>query len=161
MWDENGQVRPLEYRYKRRGLGRNRDTGLDFDWKRGTVTNLQGDTWGLEKTEGVQDKLSYQIQLQKDIMEGRKELAYQIAQNDHLRSYRFEIVGKEVLDTPLGKVNTVKIMRSRKDSDRSTYAWLAKDWHYLLARMQQEEDGESQSINISRARVNGKTITRF
>lgn len=160
-WDEKGNVRPLEYSYKRRGLGRNRDAGLRFDWDRGTVTNLQGETWKLEKTEGVQDKLSYQIQLQKDIMEGRDELAYEIAQNNHLRSYRFEIIGEEVLDTPLGKVNTVKIMRSRKDNDRATYAWMAKNWHYLLARMQQEEDGESQSIYISRAQVNGKAIKQF
>jgi hypothetical protein len=160
-WDEKGQVRPLEYNYKRRGVGRSRESALSFDWSNRTVTNMQGETWQMDTKKRVQDKLSYQIQLQKDIMEGRNELDYAIADNDNLRDYRFDIVENEVLDTPLGKVNTIKIKRSREDSDRVTYAWMATDWHYLLVRLKQYEDGDSQSININKAKVNGKAIKKF
>ena len=52
-------------------------------------------------------------------------------------------------------------MRSRKNHDRVTYAWLAKDWDYLLVRLQQQEDGDSHTISITKAELNGERIKRF
>lgn len=161
-WDEDGNVRPLRYSYKRRGLGRNRDRQLVFDWDAGTVTNvLENKSWQMDVSKNIQDQLSYQIQLQRDLINGRENLHYLIADKGGLREYNFEIVGEEVLDTPLGKVNTVKVMHSRKNHNRVTYAWLAKDWDYLLVRLQQEEDGDSHTISITKAELNGNRIKRF
>src|SRR5690625_8003441 len=101
----------------------------------------------MDTSKHVQDPLSYQVQLQRDLIDGRENLSYQIANNGGLREYSFEVVDEEVLETPLRKVNTVKVMRSRKNHDRVTYAWLAKDWDNLLRRLQQQEDGESHTIS--------------
>jgi len=161
-WGEDGKVDPLRYSYKRRGLGRNRDRQLEFDWDSGTVTNvLENTSWDMDTSKHVQDPLSYQVQLQRDLIDGRENLSYQIANNGGLREYSFEVVDEEVLETPLGKVNTVKVMRSRKNHDRVTYAWLAKDWDYLLVRLQQQEDGDSHTISITKAELNGERIKRF
>lgn len=161
-WDENGRVKPQHYIYKRRGLGKDRDAELTFDWNAGKVTNnVEGHSWKMDIAENIQDKLSYQIQLQKDLIAGKDKLSYHIADGGRVKKYRFEIVGEEVLDTPLGKVNTVKVMRSRDDDDRVTYAWMAKDWDYMLVRLQQKEDGDSHTISITKAQLNGKNIERF
>lgn len=161
-WGDDGKVEPLRYSYKRRGLGRNRDRRLEFDWNAGTVTNtLENTSWEMDVSKDIQDRLSYQVQLQRDLIDGRDNLSYQIADNGGLREYGFEVVDEEVLDTPLGKVNTVKVMRSRKNHDRVTYAWLAKDWDYLLVRLQQQEDGDSHTISITKAELNGNRIKRF
>lgn len=161
-WSDQGEVEPQHYIYKRRGLGRNRDAELTFDWDQGSVTNnVENHSWKMDVYQNVQDKLSYQVQLQKDLLAGKDHLSYQIADGGELKTYRFEVVGEEVLDTPLGKVNTIKVARSRDDSDRVTNAWLAKDWNYLLVRLQQKEDGDSHSISITKAEVNGKRIERF
>lgn len=161
-WNGDNIVQPRKYFYKRRGLGRNRDAELTFDWDaKRVINNVQGVSWGMDISKNVQDKLSYQIQLQRDLIAGRDNLVYQIADGGKLKQYRFEVVGEEVLDTPLGKVETVKVMRSRDDDDRATYAWLAKDWDFLLVRLQQREDGESHTITINKAKLNGKTIERF
>lgn len=162
-WTEDGTVvQPNKYFYKRRGLGKDRDAELTFDWDKERVTNdVQGISWDMDISKNVQDKTSYQIQLQRDLIAGRDNLVYEIADGGELKRYRFEIVGEETLDTPLGKVETVKVMRSRDDDDRVTYAWLAKDWDFLLIRLQQKEDGDSHSITINKAQINGKKIERF
>lgn len=162
-WTEDHTVvQPRKYFYKRRGLGRDRDAELTFDWDKERVTNdVQGISWDMDISKNVQDKISYQIQLQRDLIAGRDNLVYQIADGGELKQYRFEIVGEETLGTPLGKVDTVKVMRSRDDDDRVTYAWLAKDWDFLLIRLQQKEDGDSHSITINKAKLNGKKIERF
>ena len=160
--EEKQQIVPLHYKYQRRVLGRDRDAELTFDWDTKTVTNnVQNTTWKMDIAQRVQDKLSYQLQLQQDLVNNKKELVYQIADGGRLKEYGFEIVSEEMLETPLGKVNTIKVKRSRENDDRVTYAWLAKDWDYLLVRLQQEEDGDAYTIYLGKAEVNGKKIKRF
>ena len=159
---EKEQVIPLHYTYKRRVMGRDRDADLTFNWADKTVTNnVQNTSWKMGIADQVQDKLSYQLQLQLDLINGKKNLVYQIADGGHLKEYGFEIVDEEMLKTPLGTVKTVKVKRSRKNDKRLTYAWLAKDFNYLLVRLQQEEDGDAYTIDLSKANIEGKPIKSF
>lgn len=162
-WDDNKKlVVPQHYVYKRRGLGKDRDADLRFDWSNKTVTNhVQKSNWQMNVLAGVQDKLSYQLQLQQDFIAGKEKFSYKIADGGHLKEYKFEKVGEEILETPLGKVKAVKVKRSRENDARVTYAWLAKEWNYLLVRLQQEEKGDSYTIYITKASLNGKPITKF
>lgn len=163
QWDQAKQtIKPLHYVYKRRGLGKDRDADLTFDWNKKTVINkVQQTNWQMDIAQRVQDKLSYQIQLQQDLINGQTNFSYQIADGGHLKEYKFITLGEEVLETPLGKVNTVKVKRSRDNDKRVTYAWLAKDWNYLLVRLQQEEKGSKYTIYIHKASVDGKAIEKF
>lgn len=163
QWNPAQQtISPLHYSYARRGLSKDRTAELSFDWENKTVTNnVQKTSWQMDIAQKVQDKLSYQIQMQQDLLNGHKNFTYQIADGGRLKEYKFTTVGEEILDTPLGKVNTIKVKRSREDDDRVTYAWLAKDWNYLLVRLQQEEKGEAYTIYIHKAILDGKTIEKF
>lgn len=162
-WDsEKNSVVPQHYVYKRRGLGKDRDADLRFEWDKKTVTNhVQKSNWQMNIVEKVQDKLSYQLQLQQDFIAGKEKFTYKIADGGHLKEYKFEKVAEETLKTPLGKVKTIKVKRSRENDERVTYAWLAKDWNYMLVRLQQEEKGDSYTIYITKASFNGKPITQF
>jgi hypothetical protein len=163
QWNATQQtISPLHYSYARRGLGKDRTAELSFDWKNKSVTNnVQKTSWQMDIAQKVQDKLSYQIQMQQDLLNGQKNFTYQIADGGRLKEYKFMTVGEEILDTPLGKVNTIKVKRSRENDERVTYAWLAKDWNYLLVRLQQEEKGEAYTIYIHKATLDGKTIEKF
>lgn len=155
-------IQPLDYRYNRRGLGKDRTAELSFDWINNSVTNkVQKTSWQMDIAQKVQDKLSYQIQMQQDLLNGQKNFTYQIADGGRLKEYKFTTMGEEMLDTPLGKVNTIKVKRSRENDTRITYAWLAKDWNYLLVRLQQEEKGDAYTIYIHKATLDGKVINKF
>lgn len=162
-WPEaDGLLIPQEYRYQRKGLGRNREAHLVFDWEAMKVTNnVENKPWKMTIDHGILDKVSFQVQLQHDLLAGKDQLNYAIADGGHVKEYTFEILGEERLDTPLGEIDTLKIKRSRKDSDRVTYAWMAPDYQYLLVRMQQEEDGDTYTIYIHEAEINGKAIKSF
>lgn len=163
QWSSEQQtISPLHYSYSRRGLSKDRTAELSFDWKNKSVTNnVQKTSWQMDIAQKVQDKLSYQIQMQQDLLNGKKDFTYQIADGGRLKEYKFTVVGEEMLDTPLGKVNTLKVKRSREKDERVTYAWLAKDWNYLLVRLQQEEKGEAYTIYIHKATLDGKAIEKF
>ena len=163
LWNPAQQtVMPEHYIYARRSIGKDRHAELVFDWVKKSVTNnVAKTTWKMDIGQRVQDKLSYQLQLQQDLLNGKVNFDYQIADGGHLKDYKFAKVAEEVLDTPLGKVATVKIKRSRENDKRITYAWLAPEWNYMLVRLQQEENGDAYTIYITQANVDGKPIEKF
>jgi len=162
-WNPQEQTaKPHHYFYTRTGLGKNRREDLQFDWGNNQVTsNVRKTTEALDPAKKIQDSLSYQIQLRQDLIAGKNNLVYAITNGRKTKQYRFEIVGDETLDTPLGKVATVKVRRKEDNGDREIYAWFAKDFQYLLVRLQQEENGSAYTIYLSKASLNGKAIEHF
>ncbi|GAA5316420.1 MAG: DUF3108 domain-containing protein [Candidatus Pelagadaptatus aseana] len=160
-WGEHGYLIPQKYRYDRTGVGRERHALLTFDWdQRNVVNQVQDSKWKMDLPEIALDKLSYQLQLRKDLINSSPLGPYQIADGGRLKTYEFEKIGESVIDTPMGKLNTVEIKRIRKKKNRTTHIWLAKDWDYLIVKIQQlEKDGKSYEINIAQAVVDKQTVT--
>lgn len=161
-WPTEDQLRPLLYTYSRTGVGRNRSARLEFDWDKNiVVNNVQKKTWKMKIHEDIQDKLNFQVQLQHDIIAGKKDLVYDIADGGKFKQYTFTVVGAERIKTPMGEIDTIKVKRTRKDSSRVTYAWMAPEYSYLLVRMQQEKGRKVFTINIHKSVIDGKAITHF
>jgi len=163
-WSEQAQLVPSSYQYHRTGLGKDRHADLSFDWQNKIVTNdVQNNPWEMSIPDRVLDKLSYQVQLRSDLINQRPVLSYQVADGGRLKTYHFEIMGEEVLNTPLGQFHTVKVKRTRSTrKKRETYLWLAKDWDYLLVRLQQiEKGGKRYEINLAQAELAGETVKGF
>ncbi len=158
---QDGLVVPVQYNYHRSGWVTTRKAQLNFDWSKLTVrNNVQNKPWTMSVSPGTQDKLSYQLQLHMDLIAGKKEMHYQVADGGKLKQMDFGVVGEEVLDTKLGKIATVYVDKLREpDAKRFTRLWFAKDLNYLLIKMiQKEEDGEVYEINLEKATINGKEV---
>ena len=139
------------------------DPASRLDWQAGQVTNnVQDKPWNMALPANTLDKLSYQLQLRQDLSNQRdiQQQQYTIADGGRLKHYRFETQGEEILSTPVGKLNTIKVKRIREhDSKRITYLWLAKDWDHLIVRLRQKErDGKHYEINLARATLNGRPV---
>jgi len=162
-WDTKEQrILPQHYIYQRKSVGKDRNEELVFDWAANKVTNVKsGKIQELDATKNFQDSLSYQVQLSQDLIAGKKQFEYSVTNGRKIKQYKFEIIGEEILNTPLGDVKSVKVKRTRDKSDLVTYAWFAKDFQYLLVRLQQEENGSAYTIYISKASINGKAIEHF
>ncbi|MBQ61888.1 MAG: hypothetical protein CMQ19_07410 [Gammaproteobacteria bacterium] len=155
---------PLEYDYKRTGIGKNRDTTLTFDRQTGKVVSEQGE-WEIEATKGILDKLSYQYRMREDLKHALKkgqswpDLNYQVADNGRIKTYNFEITGEEFIDTPVGRIKTVKAIRIRKNGGRSTTFWLAPDYEFLLIRLlQTEKDGKGFELLLKEAQFGSQQV---
>lgn len=155
-WNIQGHLVPIHYEYHRTGFGRDRHAILSFDWADFKVTNnVQNKPWQMDIPPGALDKLSAQLQLRQDLVNKRSLRDYQVADGGKLKTYSYIVLGEEVLETSLGKLNTVKIRREKANSTkRSTIFWLAKDWDYLLVKLrQQEKNGKQYEINLASASI--------
>lgn len=156
------QTIPKRYFYKRNGIGKDRNDQLVFDWDKLIISNkIRNIDTPLDATKHIQDSLSYQIQLRQDLIAGKKNMSYNISNREKIRQYQFDVVGEEVLDTPLGKVNAIKVKRQHDNNNVETIAWFAKDFQYLLVRLQKEENGSAYTIYLSKASLDGKAIEHF
>ena len=160
QWSDAGVIIPQRYTYKRGGLGRDREAEVVFDWDNHQVMNdVEDKPWRMAVPDLAQDKLSYQLQLQADLINGTELHSYDIADGGKLKQYGFEIVGEEVLRTRAGDFDVIKVRRLREQDDkRQTVIWFAKDWNYLVVRLQQEEDDKSYEIDLVSATVNGRDV---
>ena len=160
QWSESQSVIPLHYTYRRSVFGRKRIAELNFDWDNKKVTNdVENKPWEMSIPTEVQDKLSYHIQLRSDLLNGRALSGYDVADGGKLKRYNFEVVGEESLKTRAGRFDVVKVRRIREeDEERQTVIWFAKNWDYMVVRLQQEDDGKSYEIDMVSATLNGEEV---
>jgi hypothetical protein len=153
---------PKAYHFERGGLGKAKKTDLDFDWATKTVTGEdRGDAVKVALNAGMLDKSTYQLALQRDVAAGKKAMSYQVVDGNDVDTYDFRVLGTEKVATQVGQVDAVKVERVRDPTQnkRITVMWFAKDWSYLLVRLQQvETDGKEYNIMLKDGQVDGKDV---
>lgn len=150
-WSEfelvNGEVRPLSYHYTRQGLGSDRPIHIYFDYDNNQINASKGkDKYQFALQPGTLDKLSYQVQMQIDLLERpqAKNLAYTVANHDRLKKYAFTYQQTDIIDTQLGEVEAL-LFKRRKNEKKSTEIWLSPLQYYLPVKIQQTE-GKDKSV---------------
>lgn len=157
--DAQQRVAPSEYTYERSLLGVSRSESQVFDWDKNQLTFTKDDETNIVPIEkGYQDMISHKVQMRRDLAAGEQKLDYQVVSRGKLKNYTYEVTGEELLNTAVGDLHTVRLERVREDSDRSTILWLAKDWNYLLVKLEQVEDGDSHLLQLTDASVGGQPV---
>ncbi len=149
IWRFDGShLLPLEYVYDRHGGRKTRQAKLIFNWQHQTVTNtIDGESWHMEIPANAQDKLVYQLSIMYDLLNGKKDLDYKIADGGTLKDYAFAIQGEEMLNTDLGRMKTIRIQRI--GDKRDTTVWCAPQLSYLPVRLEQQDvDGSELVMQI-------------
>jgi hypothetical protein len=89
--------------------------------------------------EGVQDALSLFFQFALTAPPQDRQLGYTVFNGKKLRTYTYDIRGEEVLETALGALRTLRLVRAA-DGDGRFEIWLAIDRHYLPVRLLRSDD---------------------
>lgn len=147
------QIRPLQYNYQRKVLGKKKQRQLDFDWQQGTIASRYNDSsTSLALELNTLDTISYQIQLWHDLKAGKPNLEYQVADGGRVKQYRFKRLNDETITTPAGSFDAIKVARDRgKDSGRQTYIWFAKTHDHVIVKLEQiETDGKQYTLLLER-----------
>ena len=146
----DGLPQPLDYAYHRTG-GKERHVELNFDWQAARVTNMIGDDhWQMDIPNGTQDKLGFQLAIMLDLRRGATRFSYQVADGGSLKTYQFEQLGSEQVETELGMLETVKVRYTRAHNpNRVNVLWFAPALGYLPVRIEQvEPDGDRLQLHI-------------
>ncbi|TPG73567.1 DUF3108 domain-containing protein [Pseudomonas arsenicoxydans] len=159
---DKGTLLPQSYNFERSGLGKAKKSNLDFDWTTKMVTGTdRGDPVKVPLNTGMVDKSTYQLALQRDVAAGKKSMSYQVVDGNDVDTYDFRVLASEKVETKAGNIDAIKVERVRDPTQnkRTTVLWFAKDWDYLLVRLQQvETDGKEYNIMLLDGKVNGKSV---
>jgi hypothetical protein len=156
-------IQPLQYRYLRTGLFKEPDRNQVFDWQKKQIINGNDQSiFSGHWNDLVQDNLSYNVQASIDLQQGKTQFTYPVFDRNKVKKFSFQMVGFEVLNTQVGSLRTVKIEQiEKKKHKKKTYIWFAKDYDYLLVRLQQtQKDGQTYQIDLTAADINGKTLRK-
>ncbi len=143
------KVIPLSYHYTRKGLGSNRPVHVNFDWTCMQVNSSKGDDeYHFELEPGTLDKLSFQVQLQLDLLHDHnlKLANFRVASHDRIKDYNFSFVQQETIETNLGPQNTLVFERSKNDG--GTRLWISPEQNYLPIQIENIDDGDSNVLSI-------------
>lgn len=144
-----GEILPLSYKYNRAIFGKVRTEQTLFKATDNLAINTyKGKTVEFPLEKSLLAPLSYQVKMRQDLRAGKKSFHYRVVYRNHIKDYHYGIIREEVIDSPIGKLNTIVLQRIREDSERETYLWLAISLDYLPVKLIQKEDGETHEMLI-------------
>lgn len=150
-WKRIGDdLKPVRYRFERSDRP-DRNTLVVFDWNSGEVQNTRrGETSRMSVPDDTVDKLGYILVLMEDLRAGKRSLRYHIADGkNRMKVYEFNVVGEEQMNTALGRVKVLKLVRDQDGDDRVTTIWVAPSLEFMPVRIQHREpDDENVTITI-------------
>ncbi|MBL1319952.1 MAG: DUF3108 domain-containing protein [Methylophaga sp.] len=154
IWMKKGNnIYPQSYLYQRTGGKKDKYLSLDFDRNNQRINiDNKKQTWSLEAKPNSLDKLSYQLALMLDLEQQKKEFSYQIVDKGKFKTYDIIILGTEIISTPLGKIETIKLKRKRSsEKRRQTTLWCAPALNYLPVKIEHiEKDGTNFTAELRR-----------
>lgn len=141
----DSQIQSQHYLYQRTGGKKDKYMSLQFDWQENQLyIDDKKQPWQLDLEYGTLDKLVYQLALMSDLADEKTTFNYRIADGGKLKNYDIRIVEKEVITTPLGKIDTIKLIRYRDGKNkRQTTLWCAPQLNYLPVQLEHTEKGGS------------------
>lgn len=160
---DGNRVVPLNYSYQLSGVSR-ASHAIFFNWDAEVALSTEGDeSWQLQLKEGVMDQLSYQVAIRQALIDNNEDetsFSFGIVDGDAIEMQEYRLVGEEIISTPLGELNTLKLERVREASDeRVTEIWLALEWDFLLTRIEQlNSSGLRISLELKSAELDGNTV---
>ena len=140
---------PLNYTYQHTKGKKERDVEINFNWGEKQIINRVNDsTWHMQTQTGIQDKLLYQLTIMSDLKSGHIPENYAIADGGKIKQYTFERLGDEILKTPLGEFNTLKLSMHKSNKKQETFLWCAYDLNFLPIKVTNTEKDDRLSTAI-------------
>lgn len=133
---------PLQY--EKQGVNKSKRQFYQFDWRKlEAAVTYKGDNYLLAITHGVVDENTLQLKLRQDVAQNDArpfDRTYRVLSDGRLKERRFVKTGSEFINSPLGRVDTIRIER-HKDGIVDQVYWLSPAHHYLPARIEKLKNG--------------------
>ncbi len=151
-----GSVTPAGLRPDQLEYGRlddaSKNVSARFDWKTDQLSmTFDGRTETIALPKDTQDRLSLMYQFMFLPADRLANLAFHMTNGKKIEAYRYQLAGRETLNTALGKLNTVHLVKQREAGDNAVEVWLAPEHHHLPVKVLiVENDGSKYEQTITR-----------
>ena len=156
--DDQG-ITPLTYDKKSKVFTKKTERQLRYDWSGLQLTNGE-QQWPLSLSQPIYDPLSYQLQLQLDLAQGKTSLSYQVNTGEQLETYQFERIGNEKVSVGYGTLDTVRVERTyahttntinEKGAGKTTRLWFAPSLNYQLVKLERvNKKGQTTHLTLEK-----------
>lgn len=141
---ENG-YQPVEFNYINGKADHKRSNQIIFTADK-AVSTYKFETVELDLLPGDTDRVLEQLLVREALLNGATPDTYRVVDRNEIGTINYVAHGTQTLDTPMGRLETLKFSRERADSSRSTHFWFAPKLDYQPVRIEQFKDGESTAI---------------
>lgn len=142
---------PLKHKTKYKIFVASRSTDLNFDYKGKKLnTKHRGKSKTYTLNGAALDELTLEMQIRKDLKEGKLKKNYKIASRKGIRNIPFKNEGKTKITVPAGTFDVIKIRRVHDNPKRKSYFWLAPKLDYLPVRVMQNDKGKVYDFKLKK-----------
>ena len=128
-------LRPLVFE-GRRAIGDAPQVTAEFDWKDGRlVLKHGGKSESMALPAGTQDRLSIMYHFMFLPLTRTGSVVFPMTNGRKLDTYRYRASGETEIDTGLGRLKTLHLVKQRDPGDTVTEVWLSTTHHFLPARL--------------------------
>lgn len=160
---EDSSIVPISYVYQGTGMV-NRRRELHFAPDQGSISSLYKDElYQLPYTETTLDRMNQMEQLRLALLEdpdAARDITLRVADGKRVKDSHLILIGEEILQTPMGPVDTLHYERLHDNAQRKSDLWFAPDWDYLMVRTVHIEDGDAVEMMLTSAVIGDKPIGR-
>lgn len=150
-------VRPLNWQLDDGKPGTEDDGRLQFDWASNKVSGvIEDETIDLPTEPGLQDRLSIQIAMIHALLRGDEPGTIAMIDDNRIKRYIYTKTDTAVLDSKLGKLDTVVYESTREGSSRVSRFWMAPELGYVPVRAEQVRKGKVETVMVLTALERGE-----
>jgi hypothetical protein len=132
------QPRTARYVHEFKGFGQRRFHHMDFEWNPPRVHNeSEDDKESLDIPDNTLDELTILLRGRCVFATGDKSYSVTSVYGDKVREHHFEVIDREILKTPLGKLDTLLVEKKRTGDSkekRRTLFWVAPQLDYMVVQ---------------------------
>ncbi len=146
---KNGLIMPDSYRSTAKVSFFKRKESVDFNWEamQATGTKKRAD-FELDIEAGMQDKLSIYLVVAQALCKGENAVKADVVSGPLLKPHNYELQETEVLDTKLGKLQTIHLRMGSSSSEKQTDLWLAADVGFLPVKLVYRKKDEITAMKL-------------
>ena len=144
-----GGVRPLDWQLDDGRSGTAKDGKLTFDWSSNVATGkIEDEKIELGLEPGLQDRLSIQISVVTSLLRGQEPGTIPLIDDNRIKRYTYVAKELAVIDTQLGKLETILYESTREGSNRQSRFWMVPKMEYIAARAEQIRKGKVETVMV-------------
>jgi len=134
-------IRPSNYLFNKKQRSKSKIDKIQFSGNTATE-NYKGKSYKFNINANTQDRASLELVLARDVTLNKARLSYQVVESGEMKTYNFQKLGNEKIQTPAGTFNTVTVKVVRSGNKRETIFWLAKEVDYLPVKIRHREKND-------------------
>ncbi len=150
LWKwQDGELRPLQYRFQQRGK-REKLRSRDFNWEKQMVTVKENEqqTQLDQLVPGTVDEAMFLLALMRDLSQQKQNLRYPVAKQKGWSFYQFNRSTSDPVKVPAGHFEVEKITR-QSDDERAFQLWVAPELNYLPVLIEyRERNGDRFQLKL-------------